>query len=205
MCGRFVFFADNDEERINSLIEKSLPGIQGLNELNPKRGDVYPSQTFPIIYQPGKIPEIKEMKWGYHPFSKDPKKILINARAETADQKFTFKHDFLYRRCIIPATGFYEWSKEKEKCLFTDNMGLMFIGGLYTKPKFNQEENSLDNFVILTKKPDTIVKQVHDRMPVLIPFSQAHNWLTNSKMTKQIIANYSVHLNDNRNEQLKMF
>lgn len=205
MCGRFVFFADNDEERINLLIEKNLPGIKGLNKLNPKRGDVYPSQTFPVICQTKGEPVFKEMKWGYPPVSKESKNLLINARAETADQKYTFKHDFMSRRCIIPATGFYEWSKEKEKCLFTDNEGLLFIGGLYTHPRDQRNKEALDDFVILTKSPDQIVKRVHNRMPVLIPLNLAHNWLTDTKSVKSIINNYSIHLKDDYNQQLSMF
>lgn len=204
MCGRFVFFANNNEERINNLIEKSLPGIQGLNELNPRRGDVYPSQTFPIICQPDKEPIIKQMRWGYPPPTKKSKNLLINARAETAATKYTFKNDFIHRRCIIPATGFYEWSKEKEKCLFTDEAGLLFIGGLYTKSK-ELVKPGLDDFVILTKSPDAIVSKVHNRMPVLIPFDLAHTWLTDTNKTEEIIKNYSVNLEEESNRQLSMF
>lgn len=196
MCGRFVFFSDDNEEKLFSLVRENLQGITGLSKFNLKRGDVYPSQNFPIIHEIDKHPAVTNMTWGYPPASKKSKSLLINARAETASQKYTFKYDYDHRRCIILATGFYEWSKQKEKNLFTDESGLLYIGGLFTK-QFNQENNTEeDKFVILTKRPDDVVSKVHNRMPVLIPPYLANNWLTDTKMAKEIIDNYSVKLRD---------
>ncbi len=194
MCGRFIFFADDDTERIMNVVRDSLPGISGLNQFNPKRGDVYPSQQFPIIHENKNLPTVTDMIWGYPPASKNSKSLLINARAETADKKYTFRYDFKNRRCIILATGFYEWNKEKQKYLFTDKSNILFIGGLYTVTNQTDVQDSEDRFVILTKQPDSIVSPIHNRMPVLIPPTLAEPWLTQSDMTRDIINNYSIAL-----------
>ncbi len=196
MCGRFIFKADDDDERLMNIVRDSLPGINDINRFNLNRGDVYPSQEFPIIHEQGNQTDVTNMFWGYPPASKKSKSLLINARAETADQKFTFRYDFKNHRCIILATGFYEWSKQKEQNLFYDNSGLLFLGGLYTKTNDTQDQESQDRFVILTKKPDEIVGRVHNRMPVLIPPHLAKDWLTEPNMAKEIINNYSINLKD---------
>lgn len=207
MCGQFIFFADDDEERIKKLIEDNLPGISGMNKFNMKRGNVYPSQSFPIIHSDREKPEVTDMKWGYPPASRKSKSPLINARAETAAEKYTFRYDFYHRRCLIPATGFYEWNPEKVKYLFTDDSGLLFLGGLYTVTNATDESESEDKFVILTKKPDEIVSPIHNRMPVLIPPHYAMNWLNDASMAKELINNYSLKLKDSPVEpqQLRMF
>lgn len=73
-------------------------------------GDVYPSAVVPMLAQ-HETPLFA--RWGYERF--DKKGLLINAQAETATQKPTFRKDFFERRCLIPANGFYEWTEENKK------------------------------------------------------------------------------------------
>lgn len=193
MCGRFIFSANDSMERLERTMKEYFPTVEGIDQYSLINRDIYPSQDFPVITEKLGNANIIPMKWGYPPASQKSKRPLINARAETAAEKYTFRYDFEYRRCLIPATGFYEWSPEKQKYLFTDPQRLLFIGGLYTKPR--EEEGKLtQNFVILTKNPDEIVSKVHNRMPVLVQPDQMEDWLRREDLAKKIISEYNTKL-----------
>lgn len=193
MCGRFIFSANDSMERLEKTMKEYFPTVTGLDQYSLINRNIFPSQDFPVITESLGNADVVQMKWGYPPASKKSKNLLINARAETAPEKYTFRYDFEHRRCLIPATGFYEWSKEKQQYLFTDSDRLLFIGGLYTKPK--EEEGKLQqNFVILTKSPDEIVSKVHSRMPVLVRPEQLEDWLRREDLAKKIIDDYQTKL-----------
>ena len=81
-----------------------------------RTGDVFPSQNAMILKGEGNHLAAEQMRWGFPGFEKG--KLLINARAETALERPTFRESVQDRRCIIPARGFYEWNKSKEKFIF---------------------------------------------------------------------------------------
>lgn len=168
MCGRYVLYSDKEQAEIKEIIEE----VNRKHNFAVKKGDIYPSNLAPIYAptpdQNGKTLEV--MKWGYEvSFRKGP---LINARSETILEKKTFKKDFLERRCIVPASGFYEWDKDKNKYIFqAEDDEALYIGGV-----FRQHENASE-YVILTKAPVEPVVAIHDRMPVIIPHSKAEEWL----------------------------
>ena len=169
MCGRYVLYTSDEIEEINAIIQE----VNDKHHLQLKKGDIYPTNTAPV-YAP--CPDhngmsLELMKWGYEKHFKK-KTLLINARSETVLEKTTFKNDFLERRCLIPAEGFYEWNAEKEKFLFTGNSHLIYLGGFYHKDKDGQE-----NFIIMTKSPVEPVADIHNRMPVIIPKENTNNWL----------------------------
>ena len=91
---------------------------------------VFPSQKATVITGRGRHLEAEQMIWGFPRF--DGKGILINARAETAMERHTFKESVLHRRCVIPAKGFWEWNRSKEKFSFerTDSQ-VLFMAGCY--------------------------------------------------------------------------
>lgn len=168
MCGRYVLYSDKEQAEIREIIEE----VNRKHNFMVKKGDIYPSNMAPIYAprpdQNGKSLEI--MKWGYEVSFR--KGLLINARSETILEKKTFKKDFLERRCIVPASGFYEWDKEKNKYIFqAKDDEALYIGGV-----FRQHENESE-YVILTKAPVEPVVAIHDRMPVIIPHSKAEEWL----------------------------
>ena len=168
MCGRYVLYSDKEQAEIREIIEE----VNRKHNFAVKKGDIYPSNMAPIYAptpdQNGKSLEV--MKWGYEVSFR--KGLLINARSETILEKKTFKKDFLERRCIVPASGFYEWDKEKNKYIFhAKDDEALYIGGV-----FRQHENESE-YVILTKAPVEPVVAIHDRMPVIIPHSKAEEWL----------------------------
>lgn len=185
MCGRYVLYSDKEQAEIKEIIEE----VNRKHNFVVKKGDIYPSNLAPIYAptpdQNGKSLEV--MKWGYEVSFR--KGLLINARSETILEKKTFKKDFLERRCIVPASGFYEWDKEKNKYIFQDQDDeALYIAGV-----FRQHENASE-YVILTKAPVEPVAAIHDRMPVIIPHSKAEEWLYDDNAAMGIVAQNYVPL-----------
>ena len=132
-------------------------------------GEIRPGDTVPVIT----AHESKYMTWGY-PSLVDGRKSHINARSETAAIKTTFSAAMATRRCVIPASCFYEWKalankKQKEKYEFgLLNDDVMYMAGIY----------SLDNrFAILTREATSAIANIHNRMPVIIRKDLIDVWL----------------------------
>jgi putative SOS response-associated peptidase YedK len=171
MCGRYALEAD-----IDILIERYKAIIMDTNFNSTP--EVFPTDTVPIIRQNKGNIEISNMKWGFMPsFAKSP---LINARSETIDSKPTFRDSFINRRCIIPATSFYEWEKvggKKIKRKININEENIFsIAGIYNS-FFDREGKKYEAFTILTTSANESIKHIHDRMPVIIPREKEYIWL----------------------------
>jgi putative SOS response-associated peptidase YedK len=137
------------------------------------RYNVAPAQVVPAIYFNGTKAQAVEMKWGWQPVWS--KQLLINAQAETIEQKPTFKKH-LGDRCLIPADGFYEFSGpvgNKQPIMFTKPNDESFcFAGLWL------EEESQKRFIVLTTSPNDSVGKVHNRMPFIVQQSQYAQWLS---------------------------
>lgn len=138
-----------------------------------ERFNIAPTQSAPVILvEEGKLVR-RDMKWGFTPkWSKAP---ITNAQFETLDKKPTFKEAFQTRRCLVPATGFYEWQsigKRKQPLLFQlQDERLFFFAGLYSK------KSPEGNFVIVTEAANEFVRDVHDRMPLILDPADCSRWL----------------------------
>ena len=110
MCGRFY----TDNEIAADILRRA--GRTADNLELPNTGDIYPSQQALILSGRDTNFYAETMPWGFPRF--DGKGLLINARAETAAEKKTFKDSVLHRRCHIPARHFYEWDQKKNKIAF---------------------------------------------------------------------------------------
>ena len=173
MCGRYYIAIDDDELRdIGDEAERlalSLPepiSVKTRGELFPT--DVVPVQTGGDRYVP--------MKWGFVSFDK---KTIINARSETALQKPTFKKPMLESRCLIPASGYYEWRRAEDKKVkyqFYAPDRPIYFAGCYRAEK----GSPLRHFVILTRPAVNGLEAFHDRMPVIIPKELFNEWLYES-------------------------
>lgn len=178
MCGRYVLVSNFSQiaEEFN-LVESDA------NAFLP-HGDVRPGQKSACVIAAGEQNRLLNMLWGFFPSwpKKDTAKLIINARAETLSEKATFKDSFRHRRCLIPANGFYEWSKEKNQFYFSlKDRGLLGLAGLYED---NSEQKKDNAFVIITTSPNKLVEQIHNRMPVIIPAEKQSLWLDNVKFEK---------------------
>jgi putative SOS response-associated peptidase YedK len=115
------------------------------------------------------------MRWGLIPYwAKDPSigQKTINAMSETAAEKPAFRDAIRWRRCLIPADGFYEWkrfgSKEKQPYNFgmADDSPFAFAG---LWERWRAEDNkAIETCTILTTKPNSLVADIHDRMPLIL-------------------------------------
>ena len=167
MCGRYTVFTQNDDSLMLTLLEQA-----GFTEMPT---DIRPTDAAPVIaYTDDKI-RSKFAYWGF-PSPEDPSKPVINSRSETAGVKRFFKDALFYRRCVIPATGFYEWSREtKLKYLFNArDSEMMFMAGAYN------EYGPVKKFVIFTREADDDIADIHNRMPVLLPQERVRQYLTDT-------------------------
>jgi len=124
------------------------------------------------------------LKWGLIPsWAKDAKIAysLINARSETVAEKPAFRAAFKARRCLIPATSFFEWqktgTKHKQPYAFSMRDGAMFaFAGLWESWQSNDGE-AVQSCTILTTEANAVVRPFHDRMPVILSPTDFAAWL----------------------------
>lgn len=174
MCGRY--YIDDDTARE---IEKLIGEIDSKFSHTVKK-DVHPSESALVLTASDNKLCGEEKQWGFPGFQ--GKELLINARSETALTKKTFRDSILYRRCIIPAAGFYEWNASKEKGTFyREDSPVLYIAGIY-----NHYEDS-DRFVILTSSANESMIQVHDRMPLILEQEEILPWIADSTKTEELL------------------
>ena len=163
-----------------------------------RTGDIYPSQSAGILTcqqvlqqknplsagpaaEKSMALELNEMHWGFPQYQK--KGLLINARAETALERKTFRESVLHRRCVIPARHFYEWDSDKNKVtFFREDRPVLFMAGFYNR--FQDDER----FIILTTQANASVNPVHNRMPLVLDESELEDWVYDDKFTE-----YALH------------
>jgi putative SOS response-associated peptidase YedK len=173
MCGRFLLLSDVEE-----IIEKYVLDIKRI-EYTPK-GEVFPSDTVPVIVNEGKK-ELRLLKWGFTlSFSKN---LIINARGETLEEKSIFRNSFYTRRCIIPAAGYFVWKKEGNKkikhIINLKDRSLFSLAGIYGN--FTDKNGvSYTGFTIITVSPNELISKLHDRMPLIIDRKDEDLWLNNN-------------------------
>jgi putative SOS response-associated peptidase YedK len=175
MCGRFTQTAAFDvlAERFGITVEA------GTNEELTARYNVSPSQTIPIITASEKGRRLVRAKWGFRPaWVKDSKLAPINARAETVARIRLFAAAMRNGRCLIPATGFYEWKpvrrqKHKQPYYIRLKGGAPFaFAGLWTPPHL-----APPTCTIITTTPNELCAPIHSRMPVILDPDDEALWL----------------------------
>ena len=173
MCARYHINIDIETiKEIFDEIERRYPGVV------MSRGEIYPSNTVPIITKDGPAPSF----WGLP--RHDGKGLVINARSETASEKSLFRNAFRYGRCVIPTNGFYEWTKSKQKIKYLFEMPdeeLLYLAGLY-----EEIDNELC-MVVLTRAANESVIDVHDRMPVILTGDQLTLWLNETEEARRML------------------
>ncbi len=175
MCGRYYFFTPAD-------IVAQRFGLAAGEALRP-RFNIAPQSEAPVILAAEGTRRLVAMRWGLVPsWSKDPASAykMINARAETAPEKPSFRGPFRRQRLLVPADGFYEWKREGEtKRPFSLRLASRVpfaMAGLWDRWK-TPEGGELLSFTILTTSANPLVSQVHDRMPVILPREAEGEWL----------------------------
>ena len=169
MCGRF-FVSKGFNIKLAEFAGKN--GIDNAEDFAASEGDVRPSDMSAVIALESKKPVFRQMKWG---FSSDfLKKSVINARAESLLEKKMFSEHAKNRRCVIPASGFYEWDPAGNCFRFTSGSRLVLLAGIY------RNEADGEHYTIITTGANSSMSPVHDRMPVMIEYEELPDWLGGS-------------------------
>lgn len=182
MCGRF-YVDEKTEKEIWSIVRDVDRRLR-----LPTVGDIRPSETSVIIRGSNKQSlNVEVMRWGYKQISGSG--LIINARAESAIDKPLFRDSILQRRCVIPASGFYEWNRQKEKVTFkrTDD-AVLYMAGFY------QRYEQGNRFVILTTGANDSMKPIHDRMPVVLEKAEMEDWIYNTAFMEYALKRIPVEL-----------
>jgi putative SOS response-associated peptidase YedK len=179
MCGRFILTVEAPE------LEQEF-GIKDIPDNFGPRYNVAPTQPVSVIVD-AENRKIENFHWGLVPsWAKDTSigSKLINARAETINEKPSFRKAFQDRRCLILANGFYEWQRQSGSrssaipYIFRRKGNKPFaFAGLWEMWK-QPNGNWLRSCTIITCAANDLVKPVHERMPVMFDGSTAWNWLT---------------------------
>jgi len=174
MCGRFALYSS-----FNAI--KDYADI--LNEIGELESNfnVAPGQIIPIVMIVNKKKILEPVKWGLVPFwAKDPKigYRMINTRAETISEKPSFKAAFKYRRCLIPANGFYEWKKPEKQPYFIHlkDRELFTFAGIWEE-WHHPDGSSVRTCSIITTEPNQKMQEIHNRMPVILSREDEEKWL----------------------------
>lgn len=184
MCGRYTLHSN--KRALAKAISHEIPLTYEPNYNIGPGGDVL------VIAQ--RNPETKVatmMNWGL----KTPQNFHINARLETADTTPRFRDSWELTRCLLPANGFYEWYQDgisKVPYYIYPNDGeLIYFAGLWAPASTHDE---LPICVVLTMNAHKSIKDIHDRMPVMLPIEAHEEWL-NCTLDKQALLRLSTNTN----------
>ncbi len=177
MCGRFTLALD--AQAIKELLKAEK--WDGNEEYSPSY-NIAPGQLPPVLLREGKR-VLRNMEWGipgnqYFNKSGSGGKAIINIRKETLRDRHTFTKIFESRRCVVPATGYYEWKNRTHPYYFKPQSGkLMLFAGLWFTANYLPGRADHCFFSIITCAAAKEINEIHDRMPVIIPDSKLDQWL----------------------------
>lgn len=180
MCGRFVLIPNDLKNRFN--VQNDFAVIKPTYNASP-------TQHLPVVTKNDGNTFIELMEWGLVPYWSKEKKSsysMINARLETLLEKPTFKHAFAHHRCIIPASGFYEWQKtvtgKIPYFIFLPNKEIMGLAGIYELWTDSKTGLVTKSYCIITTESVGIMENIHNRTPVIIKKELENEWLTRTDL-----------------------
>lgn len=194
MCGRFAFFSP--AEAVVATFGISPPdGFSSRYNIAPTQAvwtliaDAEGETKAGLIW--------REQQWGLVPFwAKDPAigNRMINARAETIAEKPSYRQPFSRRRCLVPASGFYEWRKGadgKKTPIYISRkdgrpLALAGIWDSWDKGVSLPQEGPLRSFSIITTAANAFMQELHQRMPVILEPDEFADWLSPATQTEQL-------------------
>jgi putative SOS response-associated peptidase YedK len=175
MCGRFGLKASAGELQRAFALESAPDDL-------PPRYNIAPTQQVLGIVGTDAGPQAQYFRWGLIPsWARDPSigNRMINARGETVASKPAFRSAFRSRRCLVPASGFYEWKREGggkvPHWITTRDGGLLAFAGIWESWK--APEGEVRSLAIVTTAPNPLLSPIHDRMPVLLFGAAREEWI----------------------------
>ena len=181
MCGRSVSdFSDVDvsKDKIFAITETQAKFEPNYN--------VAPTQQIPVIIPGSRI--LTTFRWGLIPFWAKDKKIgykMINARSESLIEKPSFKNLLKNKRCLILASGFYEWDKNKQPhYIQIKNHKIIAYAGLWDEWTDKETNEKIRTCTIITCPANKFMQMLHHRMPVILQEKDLNTWLTSEDFTE---------------------
>lgn len=180
MCGRFTQSSPLD------VVLRELAVIDRVAADYAERYNIAPGQTAPAAVS-GKTGEVvlAPLRWGLTPrWAREagPPGKLINARSETLREKPSFRHLLASRRCLVPATGFYEWAAraggKQPHFIHLPERPVFGMAGLWDT--WRGDGGELHTFTILTTEANSAIADIHPRMPVILSVEDGAAWLDRS-------------------------
>jgi putative SOS response-associated peptidase YedK len=176
MCGRYALFAAGDELAERFQLDEA--------PLLDARYNIAPTQSVATVRAGEGGRFLSFLRWGLIPSWAPDAKIaykLLNARSETVAQKPSFRSAFKQRRCLIPASAFYEWQKtgarsKQPYCIRPRDGGLFSFAGLW-EHWHDPQGQPVESCTILTTAANELMQPLHDRMPVILDPSAEALWL----------------------------
>ena len=182
MCGRFNVEADPLSRLLLELVRLRHPG--------PDNHNAAPTETIVVLrLDAAGAPELVPMRWWLTPYwAKEigTRYAMFNARAESVERSPAFREPYRRRRCVVPVSGFYEWSKQALASTQPRKLPYyihprespgMLLAGLWDRWRNPQTREVLESFAIVTTDAAAGLGFVHDRQPVMLSLTGARRWL----------------------------
>ena len=180
MCGRYRFGEGIWDEDLAVTMAQAVRIAEKFGVKMKTEGEIRPTDVAPVIAPSARDRSLGAfpMQWGFT----HPKRgmLVFNTRMETAQERGMLAGSIDDRRCLVPAECYYEWKKidpkRKEQYAFRAADGSpLFMAGLYIR---TSDVRQLPCFTILTQDAQKAIRDLHPRMPVLVPWSRAAEWLS---------------------------
>lgn len=179
MCGRYALAADADELLAAYGVERDAASPPPVPRYN-----IAPTQEVPIIVAEGGARRLRLVRWGLVPAAwsapDERRAPLINARAESVAARPVFRRPFARSRCLVPASGFFEWQREgtlRQPCYFTlEAGGPLAFAGLHDRWQ-RDARPPIPSCTIITVPARAPVAELHERMPALLSAAEWEPWL----------------------------
>lgn len=167
MCGRYIIFTSEEYREMKAILKEIAKHYKtGIGTFTA--GEIFPSTSVPAVITSGYKTTYGLLKWGIELYNS--KKLLINARGETLEEKKTFIPLLESGRCLLPANGFFEWKDKVKYFIKPGDLQTFYMAGLYNRD---------GNAVIITTAANDEMEQIHDRMPVIFNKETGRLWLEN--------------------------
>ncbi len=178
MCGRYTAHWSAAEFKETFAVQQPLDFTPSYN--------IAPTTQVVIVRQQEEAREATYARWGLIPsWVKDYKsfKPLFNAKAETVHEKPSFKDSFKRKRCLVPASGFYEWKDKQPHYIRVLDSSLLAFAGLWSRWSYGGE--TIESCTVLTTTPNELMSKLHHRMPVILQAKDYSLWLDDSKSEQE--------------------
>ena len=195
MCGRYYIDIDNNE--FKKIIDEAQKNIYE----NYRIGEIFPTNIAPIYIEDENKMKPILAKWGFPKW--DGKGVIINARAESIADKQMFKKLLSSKRCIVPASYYFEWKKEdqrRDKYKINNPNSNIYMAGLFDiiTNKENKQlslfESNMDIFfTIITRNANESISHIHDRMPLIFNKDEMQDWINGQNINKLIESDHILY------------